>query len=141
MNRLIKFRAWNTQHECFEADERFDCDFDEGSYVLVNHVYPYKNGFKDIYVFEQFTGLTDKNGKEIYEGDILCSDNYNTWDWRGVVKFSHGVFGVEWLVTIKDRSMVGSWGQKHNLRKLDDDILERKIIIGNIHENPELLNK
>ena len=88
----------------------------------------------------QFTGLHDKNGKEIYEGDILCNDKYQTWEWRGVVKFSHGVFGCEWLSNVKSQSMVGSWGQKHNLRKLDDDILERQIVIGNIYENPELVN-
>jgi uncharacterized phage protein (TIGR01671 family) len=89
----------------------------------------------------QFTGLHDRNGKEIYEGDILCNEEYNTWQWRGVVKFSHGVFGAEWLKNVESQSMVGSWGQKHNLRKLDDDILERQVVVGNIHENPELLTQ
>lgn len=89
----------------------------------------------------QSIGLKDKNGVEIYEGDILCNDKYQTWEWRGVVKFSHGVFGAEWLSNVKSQSMVGSWGQKHNLRKLDDDIVERQIIIGNIYENPELLSE
>jgi len=89
----------------------------------------------------QFIGLLEKNYNEIYEGDILCNDKYDSWEWRGVVKFSHGVFGAEWLANIKSQSMVGCWGQKHNLRKLDDDILERQVIIGNIHDNPELLNK
>lgn len=89
----------------------------------------------------QFTGLKDKNGVEIYEGDILCNYKYQTWEWRGVVKFSHGIFGAEWLSNVKNQSMVGSWGQKHNLRKLDDEIIERQIVIGNIYENPELLNQ
>lgn len=88
----------------------------------------------------QFIGLSDMNGKEIYEGDIICNYQYQEWDWRGVIKFSHGIFGAEWLSNIKNQSMVGSWGQRHNLRKLDDDILERNIVIGNIYENPELLN-
>lgn len=87
----------------------------------------------------QFIGLSDMNGKEIYEGDIVCNEKYNTWEWRGVIKFSHGVFGAEWLSNVKSQSMVGSWGQKHNLRKLDDEIVERQIVIGNVHENPELL--
>jgi len=87
----------------------------------------------------QFTGLYDKNGREIWEGDIVCHYEHLTWEWRGVIKFSHGVFGSEFLSNIKNQSMVGSWGQKHNLRRLDDDILDRYIVIGNIHENPELL--
>ena len=47
----------------------------------------------------------------------------------------------EWLSNVKSQSIVGSWGQKHNLRKLDDDILERQIIVGNVYENPELLSE
>jgi hypothetical protein len=55
------------------------------------------------------------------------------------VKFSHGVFGAEWLANVKSQSMVGMWGQKHNLRQLDDDILERQVIVGNIYETPNLI--
>ena len=126
MNRQLKFRAW---------DGISMLDWDK-----------VKTSFSDIievanFEVMQYTGLKDKNGKEIYEGDILCNDQYNTWEWRGVVKFSHGVFGAEWLSNVKSQSMVGSWGQKHNLRKLDDDILERQIIIGNIFENPQLLQQ
>lgn len=88
----------------------------------------------------QFTSLKDKNGIEIYEGDIICNFEYTkSLDFRGIVKFSHGVFGAEWLVNIESKSMVGSWGQNHNLRRLDDDIIERQIVIGNIYENPELI--
>lgn len=89
----------------------------------------------------QFIGLKDSNAKEIYKGHVICSGEYQTWEWRGVIKFSHGVFGAEWLANVKSQSMFGSWGQKHNLRRLDDDILDRIIIIGNIYENPELLNQ
>ena len=136
--RPIKFRAWDGKKMLFT---------DKGQFYLMN------NGTIDIpsstghefynknYPVMQFTGLHDRNGKEIYEGDILCNEEYDAWEWRGVVKFSHGVFGAEWLSNVESQSMVGSWGQKHNLRKLDDDILERQVVVGNIYENPELLTQ
>ena len=158
MKRKIKFRAWNTEmkHMVFPSLE-FGREMWPYTYKQIIKSETNENGDKIEFVLEmvsidhilqstefevmQFTGLLDKNGKEIYEGDILCNDDYNTWEWRGVVKFSHGVFGAEWLVNVKSQSMVGSWGQKHNLRKLDDDILERQVIVGNIYENPELLSE
>lgn len=129
MNRQIKFRVWDNELK-----------------MWVNNVGMKPNniladGTEKRFCIMQFTGLYDKNGKEIYEGDIIRNDTYEEWEWRGVIKFSHGIFGAEWLQNIKSQSMVGSWGQKHNLRKLDDDILERQVIIGNIYENPELTIK
>ena len=129
MNREIKFRVWDIE-----------------LHIWINNIGMGKDntlckGTEKRFAVMQYIGLKDKNGNEIYEGDILCNDEYQTWEWRGVVKFSHGVFGVEWLSNVKSKSMVGSWGQKHNLRKLDDDIVERQIIIGNIYENPELLSE
>ena len=129
MNREIKFRVWDIE-----------------LHMWINNIGMGKDntlckGTEKRFAVMQYIGLKDKNGNEIYEGDILCNDEYQTWEWRGVVKFSHGVFGAEWLSNVKSKSMVGSWGQKHNLRKLDDDIVERQIIIGNIYENPELLSE
>ena len=129
MNREIKFRVWDIE-----------------LHMWINNIGMGKDntlckGTEKRFVVMQYIGLKDKNGNEIYEGDILCNYEYQTLEWRGVVKFSHGVFGAEWLSNVKSKSMVGSWGQKHNLRKLDDDIVERQIIIGNIYENPELLSE
>ena len=135
MDREIKFRAWDDGKMVYEKDIQHLSLIDEPVLRLAKFWCNVRNDSKVM----QYIGLKDKNGKEIYEGDILCSDEYKTWAWRGVVKFSHGVFGVEWLANVKSQSMVGSWGQNHNLRKLDDDILERQIIIGNIYENPNLL--
>ena len=126
--RPIKFRVWNSDRDCWVTNLTYCID-------------DFSTTQKEWHIVEQFTGLHDRNGKEIYEGDILCDEEYNTWQWRGVVKYSHGVFGAEWLTNVESQSMVGSWGQKHNLRKLDDDILERQLVVGNIHENPELLTQ
>ena len=140
MSREILFRGKSKVHGNWE----YGCLIQSrGEYFIGNTVAndPENWSYTIPETVGQFTGLLDKNGVKIFEGDIICNDDYNTWEWRGVVKFSHGVFGAEWLTNIKSQSMVGSWGQKHNLRKLDDDILERQIIIGNIHDNPELIGK
>jgi len=136
----------NNKKKIAEFTEWLDGDGWKHDYyapLVTNGVFDHRelgDGWFGEIIRRPFTGLLDKKGEEIYFGDILCNDKYNTWEWRGVVKFSHGVFGAEWLSNIKRQSMVGSWGQKHNLRKLDDDILERQVIVGNIFENPELLH-
>ena len=73
----------------------------------------------------QFTGLTDRNGKEIYEGDILSFPNDDSAD-REVIIFEDGCFQVDdkWFKTA--------------LCRIDT---HERIIIGNIHDNPEMINQ
>lgn len=87
----------------------------------------------------QYTGLTDKNGKKIFEGDIVCLDYNNKMLSTGDVQFDYGVFGVEWTSFKKNKGMVGGFGQLHNLRRFDDGLADRIKVIGNIYDNPELL--
>lgn len=71
MNRVIKFRAWDGR------DEMFSCFGLSDVPEWVRYAVPA--------LIQQFTGLLDKNGKEIYEGDILA------------VKFNHGyVERIHW---------------------------------------------
>lgn len=79
----------------------------------------------EIETITQYTGLKDKNEKEIYEGDILKGKPYITEKVtrKGEVKFDKGVFRV---------SMQGVWRTLYGL-------VEQCEVIGNIYDNPELL--
>ena len=83
----------------------------------------------------QFTGLTDKNGKRIFEGDIVlvpyidpifkCTWNDTSPCERAIVKYCNGMFYVEYIES----------GDKFTLFTMDGYTK----IIGNIYDNPELL--
>ena len=77
----------------------------------------------------QYTGLKDMNGKEIYEGDIVKTK----WEDVKLLKviFSHGGFTY---VAIDDSD------ESHNFMP-DNSFLNGCEVIGNIYENPELLDK
>lgn len=91
----------------------------------------------------QYTGLTDKNGKKIFEGDILAGDEYpysyeTAWNYFAeVVWLDDGkAFG---LYTFKNpQSNVR--GVSHGLTDYMDDFESSEWeIIGNIHDNPEMI--
>lgn len=80
----------------------------------------------------QFTGLTDKNGKKIFKGDIV---QWVESDWKYIIKFANGAFSC-YHIGLKDfdRSDL-KWGGIWRFSELAMEIE----VIGNIHDNPELL--
>ena len=95
--------------------------------------------FIDIKSLGQYTGLHDKNGKEIYEGDIIefsydmFVGNFDTFVAKGKVVFEEGAFYIEVFEnerTTKDEAYL--------LYSINLDTIE---VIGNIYDNPELLEE
>ena len=111
--REIKFRAWHEETKKYLYFDLLDTDQDyhisSGEYVNIDYV-------------EQFTGIFDKNGKEIYEGDILLDPRYEE-PFR--VEYRPNLAGY---VGYGDDVACGCYD-------INVDGIE---IIGNIHENPEL---
>ena len=103
--RIIKFRAW--------TDDGMVEDYI--SLITVTDGYTVKERMCVAKAVMQFTGLSDKNGKEIYEGDLIQFERC-----EGVWPDQIGVHEVGWLFNCGN-SFLGE-------------------VIGNIYENPELIN-
>ena len=78
----------------------------------------------------QFTGLTDKNGKKIFESDIVKGLFLHGSAILGVVAFQDGTFGLAWK-----RGKIDEFSPFPCMCNVDYEI------VGNIHDNPELLGE
>ena len=115
--REIKFRAWDTYHKVM----RYNKDIPP---ILAKNL----NVENDQWKFLQFTGLTDKNGKEIYEGDIVERKSWFS-DSNGVTRLSDDNSYMQRRIVEFE---AGKVFQGYRIQENDE-------VIGNIHENPELL--
>jgi len=135
MGREIKFRAWDKRTE-----QMFDhVDFLEEGRLMVRMASKLAQGEPDVenakggimlhtddenFEFMQFTGLHDTNGKEIYEGDVVKALKHNDEKFTNEITWRGGSL---WF---------GNWNW------IEFQNIFRNIeVIGNIHENPELLAK
>ncbi len=132
-NRVIKFRVWDEflgqfLNKCEVPNVRRDFHAQEDCSL---------NGL----VFQQFTGLFDKNGKKIYEGDIVrCEFALQAGKLFGIVEFSekYSHFGIKFS---KNQNVPASEIAKpfSNFITNTGNLLVEKI--GNIFENPSLLKQ
>jgi len=104
---IMKYRIWDDLFQRFSTEVRLEPGQDSNDFMY--------------HMFELYTGLKDKNGKEIYEGDIVKFDFYEETGAIGTIKWSGKFCGYV---------LCGYPLRIHGLTKLE--------IIGNIHENPEL---
>lgn len=138
--REIKFRGKRIDNGEWVYGSLIQCDITGKRYILpmgsdanesdkVGH-----EGCLMLFTFEvipetvgQFTGLKDKNGKEIYEGDICNCREYECF---GKVEWNNEEAGFYFCVVMEG----GGFEEEHLYDYVDE--LE---VIGNIYENPELL--
>ena len=95
----------------------------------VTWLYGTSEGKVSEYQVMQYTGLTDKNGREIFEGDIVAWQHYDAeyqTQRASPVTFESACYYTKWK------------GSKYRLCGWKDGVLE---VIGNIYENPELLEQ
>ena len=123
--RSLKFRVWDKDlckylEGCEISSLMADFDAEgDGREIIIKQICPAR------YIFEQDTGLKDKNGKEIYEGDIVKMPDWGIKPKYEVVKFSNSSCGFDPFVRGCFECIAP-----------DGEEVE---IVGNIHENKDLI--
>ena len=120
MSREIKFRAWDKENEKMMKVSSLHLENKEISVK--------ENGTFHLFRMQdlmQYTGLKDKNGKEIYEGDIVVLNNIEN-DNMCIVRYEHSSYRLE------------GWSLREDLSNVEDRFLE---VVGNIYENKNLLEE
>jgi len=123
--REIKFRMWNPNTKVM-VDLKKITPFALHPDLERDHLDGLFIPFRENMPLMQFTGLHDKNGKEIWEGDIVKTINEEI----GKVVFSIGAFWAEYL-----------WPHNWDPMAPAEIVRSDMKVIGNIYENPELLER
>ena len=119
----IKFRVWDNERNAMFNSKSVDIDFFEGKIEITSDTIRYDEVYTDeIKDFElmQYVGCKDKNNKEIQEGDIV-----KTKEHIGQIIYSKGMFFID----VKGDFYLPIY-----------NVSEFMEVIGNIYENPDLLN-
>lgn len=164
MKREIEFRAWCSGHDSYNNqingwvygnsfdllecyNDTFPDSVDIVKFKLIAYTKPtlcYQYYICIADTLGQYTGVDDKNGKRIYEGDIVTiHDPFCKEPHIGEVEFSKGSFGVRYTVY---KDWENFWPLSKTMTVYEDMgcRYEKEVsfeVIGNTYENPELLTK
>ena len=126
MNRELEFRAWSEQDKKMYKVGRIDLT-KSGVIVYRENYQGYSRSTIEEAELEQYAELKDKNGTKIFEGDVVTSDNF--WDMKKTNTVNYRIIFSQYSFKMQDKT-----GMEFNLPLsigLD--------VIGNIHENKDLL--
>lgn len=141
----ITFRAWNERTgkmldgDLIEATPMISTGLSYGKLFVAE---TYHGDWRELEIM-QFTGLRDKNGKEIFEDDIVETSYSRDHEQRHAFLVEWHEDGGQWLFTPfevgnQDAPLLGIEEFSHSW---EDISLVNAEVLGNIYENPELLTK
>ncbi len=134
MSRVIKVRAWNNIDKIMcHMNEDGGASYWDGVYLSTVSLINDQLAQSSKYVWLQFTGLLDKNGVEIYEGDILTI-HYDETQRENPMQVEYEVEdGAFRLNEYRNKRLYGQL-------PVNIEYQDRWEVLGNIYENPELIN-